>query len=130
MEDIRNESSEMKEKAIKRLDLILDILSNIRGVHDDKWKEIDKLTDEIEGSDLYKYFIEPLSKYFIRAIKNERERKIESMSDMQEKLKYLYEGLLMQYAEVKDKISLIDNLSNKIIKDIDKKEESECLSML
>ncbi|HOM01316.1 MAG TPA: DUF115 domain-containing protein [Acetivibrio sp.] len=130
LEDIRNESSEMKEKAIKRLDLILDILSNIRGVHDDKWKEIDKLTDEIEGSDLYKYFIEPLSKYFIRAIKNERERKIESMSDMQEKLKYLYEGLLMQYAEVKDKISLIDNLSNKIIKDIDKKEESECLSML
>jgi len=33
------------------------------------------LTDEIESSDLYKYFVEPLSKYFIQAVKNEREER-------------------------------------------------------
>jgi len=45
-------------------------------------------------------------------------------------LKYLYEGLLIQYVEVKDKIVLIDDLSQKIIENIDKKEATKCLSMV
>lgn len=130
LEDIHKESTEIRQKAIKRIDLILDILSNIRGSHNDKWEEIDRLTDEIESSDLYKYFVEPLSKYFIQAVKNERERKMESIPDIQERLKYLYEGLLIQYVEVKDKIVLIDDLSQKIIENIDKKEATKCLSMV
>lgn len=121
LEKIHNQSSMIRQKAIKRMDLILDILNNIKGTHTVKWKEIDRLTDEIEGCDLFKYFIEPLSKYFIQAIKNERERKIDNMSDMEEKLRYLYEGLLMQYTEVKDKIVLIDDLSKKTIEDIEKR---------
>ncbi len=129
LENIHNQSSQIREKAIKRVDLILDILNNMKDTHHDKWKEIDRLTDEIESCDLYKYFVEPISKYFIQAIKNERERKIDNISDMQEKLKYLYEGLLMQYTDVKEKIVLIDDLSKKIMEDIDKKEGVKCLSM-
>ncbi len=129
LDNIHNQSSEIKQKAIKRIDLILDILNNIRGNHNAKWKQIDRLTDEIENCDIYKYFVEPLSKYFIQAIKNERERRMEHISDIQERLKYLYEGLLMQYTEVKEKIVLIDELSKKVIEEIDKKEGVECLSM-
>jgi hypothetical protein len=129
LDNIHNQSSEIKQKAIKRIDLILDILNNIRGNHNAKWKQIDRLTDEIENCDIYKYFVEPLSKYFIQAIKNERERRMEHISDIQERLKYLYEGLLMQYTEVKEKIVLIDELSKKVIEEINKKEGVECLSM-
>jgi len=46
-----------------------------------------------------------------------------SIPDIQERLKYLYEGLLIQYVEVKDKIVLIDDLSQKIIENMIKRRQ-------
>ncbi|MFZ5987153.1 MAG: motility associated factor glycosyltransferase family protein [Bacillota bacterium] len=118
---IYEQSEKMKKRAIKRMDLILDILSNVNDTNNNrKWKEIDKLTDQIESFDVYKYFIEPLCKYFIQAVKNERERKIDSILDITGKKKFLYEGLLLQYTDIKDKVVIINDMSKKIINEMDR----------
>lgn len=118
---IYDQSGKMKKRAIKRMDLILDILSNVNDTNNNKkWKEIDKLTDQIESFDIYKYFIDPLCKYFIQAIKNDRERKIDSILDITEKKKYLYEGLLLQYTDIKDKVVIINDMSKKILNEMDR----------
>lgn len=118
LDKVYTESEDMKDKALKRMDIILDILRNINADNSKKWNEIEELTGDIEKYDLFKFFIEPICKYFIQAIKNERERKSETIDNIEEKKRYLYEGLLMQYTDIKDKIIQINELSGKILNEI------------
>lgn len=122
LQKVYKQSEEMKEKAIKRMDLLLDILRDISSSNINIRNEIDKLTEEIEKEELYEYFIAVICGYFIQAVKNERERKSELIDDMKEKKRYLYEGLLMQYTDVKDKIILVNKLSKKIIDEMNIRE--------
>ncbi|OPZ91436.1 MAG: hypothetical protein BWY74_01961 [Firmicutes bacterium ADurb.Bin419] len=118
LQKVNSQSEEMKDKALKRMDLILDILRNINENNNEKWIEIDELTEDIEKHELFEFFIEPICRYFIQAVKNERERKSEDIDNIEEKKRFLYEGLLMQYTDIKDKIVQINEISRKIINEI------------
>jgi hypothetical protein len=122
IEKVYIQSEEMGEKAIKRMEAILDILNNIRSASNNlSWDEIDRLTDNIQEYELYEFFIEPICRYLIQTIKNDRERKSEEIVNIDEKRKYLFEGLLMQYTDVKDKILLINQVSKKVLDEINSK---------
>ncbi len=118
LEKVYTQSEEMKDKALKRMDLILDILRNINADNNEKWIEIDELTEDIEKQELYEFFIAPICKYFIQAVKNERERKSETIDNIEEKKLYLYEGLLLQYTDIKDKVLQINELSKRVLDEI------------
>lgn len=121
LQKVRSQSEEMKEKAIKRMDLLIGIMNDMDNPRNyKKWKLIELLTDKIEKYELFKFFIYPLCSHFLLAIKNERERKMEVITNIEEKRMYLYKGLLMQYADIKDKIVLINNLSDKILSEMTK----------
>lgn len=121
---VNKQSNEIKEKAIKRINILLDILGNIDSYEScKKWEQIESITEEIESFDLFKNFVKPVCQLFLQAVKNERERRAELIEDIREKKRFLYEGLLMQYIEVKDKIALISSLSDEIINNNSYREE-------
>lgn len=118
LQDVYEQSEEMKNKAIKRVDILLDILKDIDSRNKKKWEKINKLTEEIEEKDLFINLVQELCSHFIHVIKNERERKSELMEDLREKKAYLYEGLLMQYTDIKDKIVLVNEIAKKVLDEI------------
>ena len=118
IQKVYEQSEEMQNKAIKRMDILLDILNDIDSRNIEKWNEIDKLTEEIEQNELYENFIQELCGYFIQVVKNERERKSEMIDDLRERKAYLCEGLLMQYADIKDKIVLVNEIVKKVMDEI------------
>jgi len=118
LQKVYDESEEMKEKAIKRIDILLDILKDVDSVNTEKWEEISQLTQEIEEKELYENLIYELCSYFIQVIKNDRERKSELLDDLHEKKVCLYEGLLMQYTDIKEKIVLVNEIAKKVLDEI------------
>lgn len=118
LQKVYKQSEEMKNKAVKRIDILVDIFNNMDSENMEKWEEINKLTEEIEEKELFENLIYELCRYFILVIKNDRERKSELINDLREKKVCLYEGLLMQYLYIKDKIVLVNEIVRKVMDEI------------
>lgn len=106
----------------KRLEIIAQILATLQG-NDERnrgilIRKLDRLTKEVERSDLFKYFVYPVIRDQLNAFKNTAEAAMQQKRSHQEKLTVLYEGLNAQYMEIDRKLRVIQ-----LVLDMEKEHE-------
>ncbi len=105
-----------------RLEIIEQILKTLQG-NDERnrgilIRKLDRLTKEVERSDLFKYFVYPVIRDQLNAFKNTAEAAMQQKRSHLEKLTALYEGLNAQYMEIDRKLRVIQ-----LVLDMEKEHE-------